>query len=276
MRPDSPRSRGDEELQALRRRAIHGRLLSAAEEVRLAKRIERGDRQAKECMVESNLRLVFAIARSYRGLGVPFADIVQEGMIGLMRAVERFDHRRGVKFSTYAVWWIRRSMRDAVASAQLIRIPPRANQKLAAVRRAQDELGRLGPGSAPIAAVANRTGLSEQTVRSLLGAARVTASLDEPVGEDGAPLGSLVADDGIADPSERAIAAEESTLARGMLSLLPERHRSVLVRRYGLGQQPPQSHEQIAGCLGVGPERSRQLEREALHRLRTVAAARAA
>jgi RNA polymerase primary sigma factor len=266
----------DQHLAGLRRRAIRAPLLSAADEVRLAKRIERGDLEAKERMVESNLRLVLSIARSYRSRGVPFADIVQEGMVGLIRAVERFDYRRGVKFSTYAFWWIHRSMRDAITDAQLIRIPPRADQHLAAVRRIQDELGR--PDREPIstAAVAVRTGLSEDAVRSLLGAARVTASLDEPVGEEGASVGSLVADGAAVDPLEHAIAAEESTMVRGMLTLLPERHRDVLVRRYGLNQQPPQSYEQIGESLGVGAERSRQLEREALHRLRTVAAARAA
>jgi RNA polymerase primary sigma factor len=267
---------GDQHLAGLRRRAIRGPLLSAADEARLAKRIEHGDLEAKERMVESNLRLVLSIARSYRGRGVPFADIVQEGMVGLIRAVERFDYRQGVKFSTYAFWWIHRSMRDAITDAQLIRIPPRASQNLAAVHRAQDELGRLDREPISTAGVAVRTGLSEDTVRSLLGAARVTASLDEPVGDESAPVGSLVADDAAVDPLEHAIAAEESTMVRRMLSLLPERHRDVLVRRYGLNQQPQQSHEQIGEWLGVGAERSRQLEREALHRLRTVAGARAA
>jgi len=267
---------GGDDLALLRRRAIRRPLLSAAQEISLAKRIETGDPQAKELMIESNLRLVFAIARSYRGLGVPLADIVQEGMIGLIQAVERFDHSRGVKFSTYAVWWIRRSMRDAIGQSQLIRIPPRAKRNLAAVRHAQDELRSLRPGHASTAAVAIRTGLSEQRVRSLLEAARVTASLDEPIGEDGASLESQVADDTVEDPSERLIAAEESTDVRGMLSLLPERYRAVLIRRYGLNRQPPQSHEQIGEWLGVGAERSRQIEREALHRLRTVAAAKAA
>jgi RNA polymerase primary sigma factor len=267
---------GDEQLAVLRRRATRVPLLSAADEVRLAKRIERGDREAKERMVESNLRLVFSLARSYRGLGAPFTDIVQEGMVGLVRAVERFDWRHGAKFSSYAAWWIRRSMRDAIAQSQLIRIPPRANQQLAAVRAAEHELRGLDRGSVSTAVIALRTGLSEQTVRSLLGAARVTASLDEPVGEDGALLENLVADEFVRDPLEHAIAAEESTLVSGILGLLPERHRGVLVRRYGLNQQPPQSPEQIGEWLGVGAERSRQLEREALHRLRMVVAAKAA
>jgi len=158
----------------------------------------------------------------------------------------------------------------------VIRIPPRANRQLAAVRRAEAELQRQGASSGSVAAVAARTGLSEHSVRRLREAARVTASLDQPVGEEGTALGELLPDEGAADPSERAIAGEESRMVQNMLRLLPERHRAVVVRRYGLGQQEPQSHEQIGAWLGVGEERSRQLEHEALHRLRTIAAARAA
>src|SRR5437588_5636849 len=143
------------------------RLLSAAEEVGLAKDIERGDLKAKERMIESNLRLVVAVARPYRGRGVAFADLVQEGTVGLIRAVERFDHRRGLKFSTYAVWWIRRSLLDAIAGSQVIRIPAKARQQLAAVRRTEAELKRHGPCRATDAAIAERTQLRATTVRSL-------------------------------------------------------------------------------------------------------------
>ena len=143
------------------------KLLSAAEEIMLARRIERGDLQAKQRMIESNLRLVHAVARAYRGSSVPFADLVQEGTIGLVRAVERFDHRRGVKFSTYAVWWIRRSMLDAIASSNVIRMPAKASQQLAAVRRAEAELERVEPRRASDAAIAEHTQLSVTTVRSL-------------------------------------------------------------------------------------------------------------
>jgi RNA polymerase primary sigma factor len=252
------------------------RLLSAAQEVSLAKRIESGDPRAREEMIVSNLRLVFALARSYRDRGVPFADLVQEGSVGLMRAVERFDYRRNVRFSTYAAWWIRRSLHDAVASSPVIRIPVGANQQLASLRSAEAELDRLGPGRASITAVAERTGLSGARVRSLGSAARVTASLDEQLREDGTSLGEHLADDSIADPSERLIAGEDSKLVWRMLRLLPPRHRGVVIRRYGLGGVPPETHEQIGARLGVGEERSRQLEHEALHRLRTCAIALAA
>ena len=266
----------DDQVGTLLRQAMRRPLLSAADEIRLAVQIEQGDQDAKQQMIESNLRLVVSLARTYRGSGVPMADLVQEGTIGLIRAVERFDHRHGVRFSTYAAWWIHRSLRDAVGAAQLIRIPPRATRQLAAVRRAEDELRHATHGAPSIAAVADRTGLSVESVRSLREAARVTASMDEPASEDGAPLGEMVADHHAVDPSERAVACEESRTVRGMLRLLPQRHRDVVVRRYGLGEDAPQSHEQIGASLGVGEERSRQLEREALHRLRTIATAQAA
>jgi len=266
----------DDQVGTLLRRAMSRPLLSAAEETGLAVQIEQGDLAAKQRMIESNLRLVVSLARTYRGRGVPMADLVQEGTIGLIRAVERFDHRHGVRFSTYAAWWIRRSLRDGLAAAQLIRVPPRATRQLAAVRRAEDELRHSNLGAASTAAVADRTGLSVDSVRSLQQTARVTASLDERVGEEDTPLRELIADHDAADPPERAIAGEESVTVGRMLRMLPQRHRDVVIRRYGLGQDAPQSHEQIGAWLGVGEERSRQLEREALHRLRTIATAQAA
>ncbi|HET7047923.1 MAG TPA: RNA polymerase sigma factor RpoD/SigA [Solirubrobacteraceae bacterium] len=226
-------------------------------------------------MIESNLRLVHAVARAYRGSSVPLADLVQEGTIGLVRAVERFDHRRGVKFSTYAVWWIRRSMLDAIASSNVIRMPAKASQQLAAVRRAEAELERTEHRRASDAAIAESTQLSVTTVRSLREAGRVTASLDEPVGQDATPLGDMLADVRAGDPFESAIARESREEVSSMVRLLPERHREVIVRRYGLSDDIAQTHEQIGQRLGVGEERSRQIEHEALHRLRSIAAASA-
>src|ERR1700760_2461816 len=160
----------------------------------LARRIEQGDMQAKQRMIESNLRLVHAVASAYRGSSVPFSDLVQEGTIGLVRAVERFDHRREVKFSTYAIWWIRRSMLDAIASSHVIRMPAKASQQLAAVRRAEAELERIEGRHASDEAIAERTQRGVTTVRALRGPARVTASLAQPVGDDATPLGDLVGD----------------------------------------------------------------------------------
>ena len=228
--------------------------------------------KANDEMIESNLGLVYAVARTYRGRGVPFEDLVQEGTIGLVSAVERFDHDRGVKFSTYAVWWIRRAILDAMASSHVIRIPPKAHQQLAAVRRAESELERFGRRSASDEAIAQRTQLSPTTVRSLRSAARVTASLELVVGEDTTPLGDLIGDERAVDPPAEVIARESRNEVRTMLRLLPERHREVITRRYGMNDGRTQSHEEIGEWLAVGAERSRQLEREALHRLRSIAA----
>jgi RNA polymerase primary sigma factor len=248
------------------------RLLTATEEIALAQRVERGDLGAKEAMIESNLRLVHAVARTHRGNGVPFADLVQEGTLGLVRAVERFDHRRGLRFSTYAMWWIRHSIRDAVGDSRMIRIPPKARQQLAAVRRAEAELGRADARHASDAAISELARLSPRTVRSLRTAGRVIASLDEPIGEDARLLGDVIADDRAIDPAENLIAQESRHEVTAMLRLLPERHREVLIRRYGLDDGRARSHEEIGAWLGVGPERSRQIERDALHRLRAIAA----
>jgi RNA polymerase sigma factor (sigma-70 family) len=190
----------------------------------------------------------------------------------LIKAVERFDHRREVKFSTYAVWWIRRSILDAITNSNVIRIPTKATQQLAAVRRAEAEIQRTGPRHASDSAIAERTELSVATVRSLRGAARVSASLDEPVGEDTTALGDLMAEERAVDPVENAIAGENRDEVSAMLRLLPERHRKVLTRRYGLDEGRVHTYEEIGGSLGVGEERSRQIEREALHRLRSIAA----
>jgi RNA polymerase primary sigma factor len=264
---------GEDTVNALIHHPGATRLLSAAEEVRRARRVEQGDLDAKQRMIESNLRLVVALARTYRGRGVPLADLVQEGTIGLVQAVERFDYRRGNKFSTYATWWIRRSLHDALATALVIRIPPRAGHQLGAVRRVEAELEHAGSRAASDAEIAERTGLSAQVVSTLRDPARVTASLDEPVGEDGISLGELLADEHAVDPTHHVIESERLDLLPGLLRLLPERHRQVLELHYGLNDAPAQSHEQIGARLGVSEERSRQLEREALHRLHTIAPA---
>ena len=244
--------------------------LSRADEIALARRIERGDLNAKETMIESNLRLVHAVARSFRGSAVPFADLVQEGTIGLMRAVELFDHRRGLKFSTYAVWWIRRSLANAVVDARTIRIPSNASDRLAAIQRAERELERLAAGSPSTEAIAERTGFSVRRVRALREAASVTASLDQTVGEDGSALGDLIADRQAVDPWRHTDERESHRQLWSMVDTLPDRHREVLLRRYGLQGEEPETHAEIGSRFGVGEERSRQLEREALHRLRSM------
>jgi RNA polymerase primary sigma factor len=214
-------------------------------------------------MITANLRLVYSVARRYRGLGVPFEDLVQEGTVGLIRAVERFDPRRGVRFSTFAVWWIRRAVSDAVADGRTIRIPAQAGRGRAAVCRADNELRRQAR-TPSTEAIAERTGLSAKRVRALREAARVTVSLDEPVGDDGASLIDIVADPAAADPWSLLDERETRRRVWAMLKVIPRRHREVLVRRYGIDGDREQSHAEIAEALGVGEERSRQVEREAL------------
>jgi RNA polymerase primary sigma factor len=263
----------ESELVQLRHEAGRRPLLTASEEVSLAKRIERGDVLARNEMVERNLRLVFAIARSYRGRGVPYEDLVQEGTIGLVRAVEKFDHRRGFKFSTYAVWWIRRSLLGALGAGRIIRIPNSAAQQLGMIQRAEAELRRDG-ATVSSESIARHTGLSPRTVAALRNAAQVTASLDESVGDDATLLGDLIADAGAKNAWERAGDREQGRHVSKMLRSLPKKHREVVARRYGLLGNESQTHEQIAGWLGVGAERSRQLEREALHWLRELGGGR--
>jgi RNA polymerase primary sigma factor len=244
------------------------RLLSATEEVRLSRRIEHGDCTAKKQMIEANLRLVHYVAADYRGSGVEYEDLVQEGTVGLARAVERFDHRRGLKFSTYATWWIRRAVIDAIGEARPIRIPARAWRQLAEIRTAESELRKDRAGAATNEAIAERTELSVERVRALRSSAHVTASLDEQIGIDGTPLVELVSDPEPADPLRDLERHETRREVWSMLKLLPPRHREVLVRRYGIDGGREQLHTEIGAALGLCEERSRQLESEALHRLR--------
>jgi RNA polymerase primary sigma factor len=244
------------------------KLLTASEEVTLAKAIERGDLLAKRRMIESNLRLVVSIAKGYRGLGVPFLDLIQEGTLGLNRAVEKFDWRRGFKFSTYATWWIRQSVQRAVANhARTIRVPVHVverQQKLSrAARRLEVELGR----EATKDELAEATGLPMQHVDEALGAAQASVSLNQTVGaDDEGELGDLFADREAADPFDEA---EESLRRQGVrkaLDALPERERRILELRFGF-EGEPWTLEAIGHELDLTRERVRQLEAQALARL---------
>jgi RNA polymerase primary sigma factor len=240
-------------------------LLSAAEEVTLAKRVERGDPEAKRRLIESNLRLVVAVAKHYRNLGVPLADLVQEGALGLMRAVDGFDYRRGYKFSTYAIWWIRQAIRRAVSNgARTIRVPvhvvERRRQLTKAASRLETALGRR-PTRAELA-VATHIPLAK--VDEALDAPSVGVSLNILVGDDEATeLVELVPDPRIPDPAVAFEREATRRCVRQALVLLPEREREIVVRHFGL-DGPPRTLEEIGRELGLTRERVRQLELHAL------------
>jgi RNA polymerase primary sigma factor len=245
-------------------------LLSAAEEVALAKRVERGDRAAKERMITSNLRLVVSIAKRYQGHGVPLLDLVQDGVIGLNRAVEKFDWRKGFKFSTYATWWIRQAVQRSIAGqARTIRVPTHVHERRQTLgrhaRKLEVELGR----PATEEELAEASGLSLQHVHEALGVVEARVSLNRPVGADEeGELGDLLADDNVDDPSELAVQALRARAVRVALAELPERERRILELRFGI-EGEPRSLEAIAAELGITRERVRQLEGAALDKLGT-------
>jgi RNA polymerase primary sigma factor len=245
-------------------------LLTAAEEVMLAKRVERGDLVAKERMVNANLRLVVSIAKRYRGHGLPLLDLIQDGIIGLNRAVEKFDWRKGYKFSTYATWWIRQACQRAVANqSETIRVPVHVQERRQKLRRARQKL-EVTHGRAPtVEELAAATELKLHHVQEALDAAEASVSLNQVVGDSGdAELGDLFADVTAEDPLELVDLALARQRVRDALELLSDRERQVLELRFGLVDGSDGiSLEQIGKRLGLTRERVRQLEAGALRTL---------
>jgi RNA polymerase primary sigma factor len=246
------------------------KLLTPKEEIALARRVRRGDKKAREQMIKANLRLVVKIARDYEGLGVPLLDLVNEGNLGLMKGVQRFDPRKGAKLSTYASWWIKQSIKRALANqSKTIRLPVHVVDKLAHMRRAESSLREALDREPTDEELAEELRLDPRRVQQYREASRAPVSLDAPLGEDDSSrVSEIVPDPGASLPSDRLIRQTDLDLVRKILDDLPERERTILALRFGLADDTEQTLEQVGERFGLTRERIRQIQEQALKKIR--------
>jgi RNA polymerase primary sigma factor len=244
-----------------------GKLLTHEEEIDLSKRAKAGDKRARQKLIEKNLRLVVSVAKKYRGYGLPFEDLIQEGNLGLMKATEKFDPDRGWRFSTYATWWIRQAVQRAVADkGRTIRVPVHMGEKIRKMARAYNELS-IGLSREPTdEEVAKELGWTVEEVRDVKGAMPDATSLEQPLrssDEDASELGDFIEDERASDTPAEVMRQLESAHLKEAIGRLPERHRHVLIRRYGLDDGEVATLAELSEELGISRERVRQLQREA-------------
>ncbi len=247
-------------------------LLTAADEVELSKKVKKGDKEARDKMIRSNLRLVISIAKRYSNLGVPLNDLIEEGNIGLMRSVEKFDHTRGFRFSTYAAWWIKQGISRAIIDqGKMIRVPVYMNEEILKYKKMVEKLTHDSKGKPTVHEIAKKMRLSVEKVRELEGSISKMSSLDAPIGDmgDGQVI-DIIEDENIASPDEDLETFFNKERTVGFLEMLTERERKILELRYGLTDGTARTLAEIAKILGVSRERVRQIESATIKKIRHV------